>query len=102
MNSSTTIPTLCEKDYVFKIMGIPDFAEKTIRITPDGKRISAIDLVSLATDQDNSVISARTFRDICENHSEVRCITSHLKFPGRGQRDTPTLDGRDVSVSNER
>ena len=38
--------------------------------------------------------SAETFREIGDRYPEVNGKTGNLKFPGRGQRNTPVADSR--------
>ena len=54
-------------------------------------RISVVDVSSAVTGLD-AVESARALRRIFEAHPEVRAKCPHLKFKGRGQRDTPVAD----------
>jgi hypothetical protein len=61
---------------------------KTDEETP---RISVIDVARVITGSD-SRDSAQMFRRIIEAHPEVEAKCFHLKFPGRGQRDTPVAD----------
>ena len=91
----STTPAVLKQNHALKILGIPEFAEKTIRITPDGKRVSAIDLVSLASDQTKENASF-TFNRLRDRYDEVCTNIADFKFPGRGQRETPTLDAEGV------
>jgi len=54
------------------------------------KLISVIDVIKAVTGKNNDD-SGKIFRRICEN-IDVRSSCPNLKFPGRGQRDTPVAD----------
>ena len=59
-----------------------------IRYIPDPMRASVIDVIKLATGQNNH-LSAQSYRRLCETYPEILTHTTDYKFPGQGQRKTP-------------
>ena len=55
-------------------------------------RISVID-VAIAVTGKTHHDAAQDVRRLLTQYPEVGTNCSHLKFPGRGQRDTPVTDG---------
>ena len=58
-------------------------------------RISIID-VAIAVTGKTHHDAAQDYRRLLNQYPEVGTNCSHLKFPGRGQRDTPVVDVRGI------
>lgn len=75
------------------LLGSPD----KVRVTPDGKRWSLIDIIMIVsfTDDDgnltpNARTNARTYLNrLCSDHPELDLLRETFKFKGRGQQETP-------------
>lgn len=65
-------------------------AGKVLRVTPDGKRVSAFDVISAAGHKSPREIWKR----IAETYPDVVTGCDDFTFFGRGQKPTPTLDRR--------
>ena len=53
-----------------------------------GNFYSLIDIAMMVTQVKTSAEAAQQIRRVCESYEEdAKCV--NLKFPGRGQRDTP-------------
>ena len=71
-----------------------EFAGCKIRKTPEvPPRVSVIDLISVVTHNKNP---HQTLADLRDDHPEVLRRTENFHFKGRGQRDTPVADAREV------
>ncbi|KAK9827066.1 hypothetical protein WJX74_005350 [Apatococcus lobatus] len=76
----------------------------TVRITPDGKKVSIIDIimvVSFTDDNGKLTPSARTnsltcLNRLCSDHPEVSSLRGNFKFPGQGQRETPVTGRKGI------
>jgi hypothetical protein len=60
----------------------------TLRVTPDGKRVAAYDVIK-ATGAGNP---KQVWADLGEKYPEVVRLADHFQFAGQGQRPTPTVD----------
>ena len=58
-------------------------------------RVSVID-VAMAVSGGSQHDAAKSLRRLCDQYPEVGPNWSHLKFKGRGQRDTPVTDAKGV------
>ena len=58
-------------------------------------RILVID-VAIAVTRKSHHDTAQDFRRLLTQYPEVGTNCSHLKFPGRGQRDTPVTDAKGI------
>ena len=58
-------------------------------------RISIIDVATAVTGKTHHD-AAQDYRRLLNQYPEVGSNCSNLKFPGRGQRDTPVVDVRDI------
>lgn len=60
-----------------------------VRRTPDGARVAAFDVIKAFADVEHP---RTVWQALKESHPEVVELAHNFKFPGRGQRATPTLD----------
>ena len=58
-------------------------------------RVSVVDTIAVITGK-NANHSAEAMRDLGNRYPEVNGGIVHLKFPGRGQRNTPVADARGI------
>ena len=58
-------------------------------------RVSVIDTIA-AIAGSNANRSAETFRELGDRYPEVNGKIVNLKFPGRGQRNTPVADAKSI------
>ena len=58
-------------------------------------RISIIDVIATISGKDKNQ-AAEDLRRISTGHPEVKAICFDVKFPGRGQRDTPVTDAKGI------
>ena len=63
------------------------------RTNENSRRVSIID-VTMAVSGGSQHDAARTLRRLSDQYPEVGPNWSHLKFKGRGQRDTPVTDAK--------
>jgi hypothetical protein len=69
-----------------------DVSEECVSsIRQTGTRFSLIDVASVTTGCDNNE-AGRKIREVLRQHSEVQHRMLNVKFPGRGQKETPTAD----------
>lgn len=68
-----------------------EYEDKEIRATTDG-RFSVFDVLVAFGCYPNKDTARITFNRISEANPEVRAFCSDIKFPGRGQRETPVAD----------
>ena len=59
-----------------------------VRITPD-KRVSVFDVLKAAVGKKNP---HQAWKDLQQQNPEVLRLADNFKFPGSGQRPTPTVD----------
>ncbi len=84
--------------------GSDDKLPNAIRVTPDGKMVSMIDIimvVSFTNDDGALTPSARSnattyLKRIMSEHPEVHTFVSAFKFKGRGQQPTPVTGRRGI------
>lgn len=75
-----------------------------IRVTPDGKQVSIIDLITVIcfTDEAGRLTkhasdkSSVYYNRLKREHVDVQTLCMDFKFPGRGQRDTPVAGRKGV------
>lgn len=60
----------------------------TLRVTPDGKRVSAFDVITATGDKS----ARKTWERIGQDYPEVVAQCHDFTFSGQGQRPTPTVD----------
>lgn len=61
----------------------------SVRVTPDGRRISVFDTISVFSGITNPWTA---WNNLCKAHPEVLQTVEVFQFPGKGQRSTPTMD----------
>ena len=80
-------------------------AQDVVRIRKTSEsppRVSVFDAIQALT---QTRYAKNVWRDLVLQHPEMESRTRHIKFPGRGQRNTPAADARGIVetlVSRER
>src|SRR6185437_785220 len=75
--------------------GIFQGREREIRITPDRKWVSAIDVISVVGGQKNP---KSVWERIKNSVSEVVAFCDRVKFSGPGQKDTPVINAKGLVI----
>ena len=65
------------------------------RTDENPSRVSVID-VAMAVSGGTQHDAAKSLRRLCDQYPEVGPNWSHLKFKGRGQRETPVTDAKGI------
>ena len=85
-------------DLMASLSQLSDGAVRGIRKTAeDPPRVSVLDVISAVTGLDSSN-SATVYGRLREQFPEIATRISIIKFPGRGQRDTPVVAEADQSM----
>lgn len=84
---------------IFKNFQSAELEGQQIRVTPGcPKKVSVMDVIRIVT---NNKQYKRTWMDLREKYPEVSVQTTHFKFPGQGQRETPVVGAKGlVTIMN--